>query len=724
MSSTALRLILLLLGIACARRIEPTESWGPRVNALVASGDTTAAIAALDSVVARYPRDAAAWNRLGMLALAQVRPHWHGRISHPMPHIRLMTRADSALRLAHAIAPDSGRYALDLGRYFLFADLITLRLQAIGKFEHAIDAARRAGDSVLISEAADELGMVFWRRYEAVANRRIITTGIHTFPVFALTERRAVKNWLETATTPLPEPSGQLDYLKATDWFEVARAADPTALRPSRHSFMALAEQERWEELIGATGARIDAVPDDETAWLALGLAAHRSGDYPRATQAFDRALTLLDPDERTRYTNLSRILGPKDSVEYAHFSAEQRSEFDRIYWTAADPLSLTSDNEHRLEFLARIAFAELRWTSDDFMLRGADSDRGEIHIRYGPPPEIVAMPPAQQGSDAGFSLVMWYYPISNLHFVFRQPPSYGTATFDFEYHAVAKDARYVAPVMWTNVPVTMAMDTVPVQVVRFRGPADSIDVALFAHVPVRRLLRDLDLTSSTVDVALTLYRGAMRVVERDSARQSVSLRAPDAVERRSWRRRLAPGEWGYRIEAQQAEGGAAARALGSVRLTTGRGFGMSDVLVADRVTPRADTAARWTDLLIEPSAGVLQPGQEIGVAWETYGLAERQGQMRYGVELVLTTLELERGTGLRARIIGGVADLVGLSAEGQDQVSLSFERTRPLSAVALDYLTLDLVDAPPGRYRLTVEVRDLLTNREVFSSRELVIER
>lgn len=712
-----------LAGLACVKHLEAPRAWRPIVEELVASGDTTAALAVLDSVVARHPREAPAWNRMGQLALALARPNWHGRLVQPMSQIRLMTRADSALRLAHAFAPDSGRYALDLGRYFLFADLITLRLQAIGKFEHAVEAARRASDSTLLSEAADELGMIFWRRYEAVAHRRNVATGIHNFPVFALTERQAVKNWIETATSPYPEPSGQLDYLKSTDWFAVARTADPRSERPVRHAFMALAEQERWEELASAARARLAATPDDANAWMALGLATHRMGEYPRATEAFERGLATLDSAARLRYTNLSRILGPKDSVEYARFTAEQRSEFERIYWTAADPMSLTADNEHRLEFLARVAYADLRWTSDDFALRGADSDRGEIHIRYGPPPEIIALPPAAAGATAGTSLVMWYYPIGNFHFVFRQPPSYGTATFEFDYHAIAAETRHVAPVRWTNVPVSRQMDSVPVQVVRFRGPGDSTDVALFAHVPVRRMVGGLDLTTATIDVGLTLYRGAMRIVDRDSARQTVNVQAPDAVERRTWRRRFPSGELGYRVEALQAEGGRGARGLGVVHLTSNRGFGMSDVLVADRVTPRADSAMRWSDLLIEPNAAVVRPRQEIGVAWEVYGLEERRGQSRYRVELALTATRIARATDLVTRITGGIADAIGLSAIGQDRVSLTFDRTRPATPAALDYLMLDLGGAPAGHYRLTVQVTDLITGRQVYSNRELVIE-
>ncbi len=723
MRQYCLSALLILACAACSKHVEAPQNWRSAVNAHVASGDTAAAIAVLDSVVAVYPRDAAAWNRMGMLAWAKARPEWHGRMVQEREQISMMRRADTALRLAHAYGQDSARYALDLGRFFLFGDLVTLRVQAIGKFEHAIDAARRAGDSTLVSEAADELGMVFWRRYEAVANRRLIPSGINTIPYHALSERKAVKDWIETATQRYPEPSGQLDYLKASDLFTVARAANPAAQLPAKHAFMALAEQGRWEELRATATARIAAAPDHDIAWMALGLAAHRVGDYPRATEAFDRALSLLPPNESARYTGISRILGPSDSVEYEGYSERQRQQFDRTYWTAADPLSLTADNEHRLEFLARIAFAELRWTSEDFELRGADTDRGQIYVRYGPPPEIIAMPPAGSGGNAGASLVLWYYPLTNLHFVFRQPPSYGTATYEFSYHEIAREARFVAPVTWTNVPVTMSIDSVPVQVVRFRGPGDSSDVALFAHLPVRRLLTGLDLTSGTVDVGLTLYRGALEIVERDSMRQTVNVAQPDAAERRTWRRRFAPGELGYRVEALQAEGGRAARALGSVRLTNDRGFGISDVLVADRVEPRADSAARWTDLIIEPNAGVLSQDEDIGVAWETYALTERRGQVRYRVELALTLLEVPRGASLSARVIGGIADLIGISGVGEDRVSLSYEQTRVAAPVMLDYLTLDLADAPAGRYRMTVSVTDLATQQRAETARELRIE-
>jgi hypothetical protein len=53
---------------------------------------------------------------------------------------------------------------------------------------------------------------------------------------------------------------------------------------------------------------------------------------------------------------------------------------------------------------------------------------------------------------------------------VFTQPPTYGTATFGGNWRAEAEDARYVHGARWENVPITREMDTVVVQIARFRG--------------------------------------------------------------------------------------------------------------------------------------------------------------------------------------------------------------------------------------------------------------
>ncbi|MFN2397679.1 MAG: GWxTD domain-containing protein [Gemmatimonadaceae bacterium] len=710
-----------------------------RADSLAAFGDTATALAVLDSVVRRQPRNAAAWNRLGMLAWAKVRPERRLSFMRSQESISLLRKADSSLRLAHIHAPDSGRYAMDLARFFLFAEFITLRAQAPGRFERAYQAARRAGDSVLIAEVADELGMVHWRRYEAMANRRLLR-GMDVAHLDQLaTSSQGASNFLENFTTKLPGRPGQADYDKASVFFSTALRANPNNERALRHTFMTLAEAERWEELRSAADYRLQSSPFDPKAWLARGVAAHRLGLDNEATAAFDSALAFLTPRDSGRYINISRVLRAADSSGYANMNAAERAELERVYWAVSDPLWLTNANEHRLEFLTRVAFAEMRWTSDDLDLRGADTDRGQIWIRYGPPPVIASFAPAVKGGrscsgasethadcdaseGAGFGTILWYYPALNLHFMFRAPPSYGVASFVGNYEEMAREARRAAPVTWTNVPISAQMDTIHVQLARFRAGADSADLAVYADVPIRKMVGKTDISSGVVDVAFTAFDARARRIARDSASQTVRFEQPDAAELRAWRHRFAASELGYRVEAWQPDAGRGARASGVIRIGTERGFGMSDVVVAKHIMPRDSAPARWTDYVITPSAGLLAQRQSFGLMWETYELQAREGTVNYKVEIVLTVIEVERPENFVARIVGGVADVIGLSARGDNRVALSYNRQRDARAIVTDDVTLELGSAPAGRYRLTVQITDLVTDRATDRTRELVV--
>ena len=133
---------------------------------------------------------------------------------------------------------------------------------------------------------------------------------------------------------------------------------------------------------------------------------------------AYDSALTFLSPTDRARYTQLSRILRPTDSLKLAQMSPAERAATERMYWMMADPLMLTPGNEHWLEFLSRVAFAELRWTSDDWGLRGADTDRGVVYVRFGPPSTIMTL-----GGNTGSVSLLWRYD-DGLSFHFALIPS------------------------------------------------------------------------------------------------------------------------------------------------------------------------------------------------------------------------------------------------------------------------------------------------------------
>lgn len=734
------------LGCASAPK-PPSPRLVARADSLSALGDTNAALALLDSIVHKEPRNAAAWNRRGMLAWAFARPTVRMGVPTSQRNISLMRMVDSSLRFAAYYAPDSARYALDLGRFFLHANVITMRVQAPKQFEHAIVAARRAGDSSLVAEVLDELAMVHWREYERFANHRELKGMTFLAADALLDHRNNTRTFLESYTfTPSTMP-GEASYRRATDDLAEAQRANPRAARIARHRFMALAEQNQWEELEAATELRIASDSNDATAWLANGLAHHRLNDEPGATPAFEHGLSLLNPADRARYTNLSRIMRRTDSVAYASATAEARVETNRMYWTLADPLSLTPDNEHRLEFLSRVVYSELRWTSDDLDLSGADSDRGQILVRYGPPPVIASFSPINESAQAcgdeggktvcgdmvesAVNTVLWYYPDINLPMVFRAPPTYGVASFTPAFASQAATARTVMPASFRNVEISREMDSILVQPSRFRTAGDSTDVVTFAEIPLRGLSAGTDLARGAVDIGMTTWDTRAHLISRDSTRVVVRFDKSEAVDMRVWRRRHAPGTIVYRIEAYQPDAMRGARAQDTLHLAASKGFGLSDLLVGERVVPRDSVSSgRWSDMLIVPSAGTVRRGQSFGVLWESYDLAERQGSSRYRVDLALTVLELDRTSDLpaskldllSARVLGGIADAIGLSAKGSDRVSLSYTRQHDARPVALNYLTIELGDAPLGRYRLRVEVTDLATTRRASAERLLKV--
>ncbi|MFN2400530.1 MAG: tetratricopeptide repeat protein, partial [Gemmatimonadaceae bacterium] len=264
-----------------------------RADLLVAKGETAAALALLDSAVRLEPSNALAWHRRGMLAWAMARPH--RSLVAPMSgkNIDLFRTADTSLRLARRLAPDSGRYALDLGRYYLNGDLITLRIRAPGQFSHALKAGRRVGDSALVAAANDELGMVHWRRYESLADRRLLT-GLNFVQAQALVvDARSAHSLLTERSVPLKPPAGLGQYATAVGQFKEAVQADPEYPSAWRHLHMTLAASGQWDSLRTSAVKRLDVASHDHLAWLALGLAQHRLGNAVEATQAFDSGLAM-----------------------------------------------------------------------------------------------------------------------------------------------------------------------------------------------------------------------------------------------------------------------------------------------------------------------------------------------------------------------------------------------------------------------------------------------
>ena len=706
-------------------------------DSIAASGDTARAYALLDSALRSNKLDGAAWHQFGLLNWHMAKSARNGSFIKDQKAIRLLMGADTALRLATKFAPDSARYWLSLGRFNLSSGVSTMRFAAASEVSNALEAATKVGDVNLLATAADEVGMATWRKYEPVANRAQMSDGQQKIQLDYVTNwgRDKARDFIDSYIHKILPPTGDKDYLEAMEFFRLAVKNDPTSLRFNRHLYMAYGERQRWEEMLDVATKNAIAYPLDYQAQLARGLALHRLGRDKDAQTAYESAFSMMDDGDRSRLTRFTRILRPKptretqgtiaDSISFKKLPAEQQRGLELMYWYMSDPLTLTAENEFRLEFLSRVVWSDFRWTNEDLNLLGADTDRGDTYVRYGPPDLEMTVPGTSSFSasnnDGGVTLV-WAYR-SGLVFFFDLPPGFGTARYAFIDRDNVDKIQSAVPVLFDNLASTRMIDTIPIRIARFRAGADSSDAVIAAPIPVDSLVRGVDVTSVPVDIDFRVFDQFVQVRGIESEQRMLrpdSVHAPLPL---TWRRRMGPGINVVRVEALQAESKRAARAMTRLNPESTAGFGMSDVLLGSKPTTKNDAAPkRWTDVAMEPTMGTFPRGASVGLMWEIYELQARDNSSKYRIAITVERSDRGAAGNFVARLVDGVGRTVGRQQQSRDKLSISFDRTSAPAAAVVEFLSLDLSGSSPGAYRLRVEITDSVNGKKTSKESNFVM--
>jgi GWxTD domain-containing protein len=644
--------------------------------------------------------------------------------------------ADREFEAALRLDADNPRYLIEIARLRLKQPL--LRVQAERLFRRALASAHKSGDPMATAEVEAEIGHIYLRRYQAVAHRRVIIGPNRTFEwEAALRDPHYTRDILLDYSAAVPG-LGEADLAKAETHYRAATAAAPASATASRGLLALLAETGRLEELLDEARRFVRIAPTDGDAQLFLGMGLWRAGRAAAADTAFGRALAALPPADRAPLEDLAPILRAADAVRYRELPDSLRRGFEELYWWSAEPLRLTAENEFRLEHLARVAHAELLFGAPDLRLRGWLTDRGQIFIRYGPPPVVATFPPNPYENTAdpmatGMVTTVWFYPDRNLRFVFSGPPTYNYQRLAVDFDAYAENARFITPVAYDNVPVARSLDSVAVQVAQLRPHGDTAgtDVLFFAGIPVRRMARGVDLGAGDLETALFVTDDGHRDRIARRGAETVRLAAEQQFEVRTETARLAAGRYLYRFEARLHAAERSARGMSrlTVEALDGPGLTLSDVIVADRIALR-DEGPRGRglgDFFIDPNASLeFRRGEPVHIYTEAYGLTAEDSagtgpSVRFQVAVRLRVQDLERG-GVAARLLGDLLDVVGVTAEGDDQVMLQYAAQEPLEGrdrVPV-FLAIDLTKAPAGRYALDLAVTDLATGRVAVRHREI----
>jgi len=678
---------------------------------LAQAGDTTLALASIRRAVELDPAFAEAHFRMGVL---------HAGLSSGEPReFRERLSARGALERAIRLDPENPLYLLEFGKLLLRQQI---RVDAQRVFQRALDLGERA-DASTQAELHFQLGVFRETQWLRFRER-------HRFPqgLGPLSEARAVRDpmyvWDVLERSYTFDGQGEADRESMLAHFRAALAANPAHAGAATHLLAYHYEVGALDEFMAEAQRFLAAAPGEWRGYLALGLGLHVLGRQEEAAGSFRYGVELMPPEIRDDFESVARIL-PRDEAELLEsLEGEARAEALRSFWVRMDPLLLTPANEYQVEYVARMAYADLRFGLPEYGIPGWRTDRGDIWVRYGAPERVASFSPTSGGSwEAAHRITtVWSYGRRGPVFFFNQNPGYRQAAFAGDFRSYARELRSVESARF-DAPTLASLISVPVQVARFRSD-DGVRVEVHAALPLDSLLPG---GGGVLDTGVFVLDARGRELHRRVQQEVVVAGSPPVLVR-SWVAELpADTPLVVSVEARDPVSWVAAASrerMGGIAFPPGAPS-VSDLLLAGEVELRVPGPRRREDFRIRPEPRLtFIPEAPVHLYFELYDLLpDPDGFASYELELSVIVEEIYRQGPLR-RLLGELADRWGVSEVGEEAVRLRFRREERVVArdVIPEYLSIVLDEPPPGRYGLSLVIRDRNAGVELVTARSFQI--
>jgi GWxTD domain-containing protein len=507
------------------------------------------------------------------------------------------------------------------------------------------------------------------------------------------------------------------DYLKYLDTTSLVRAIDQlgwaTRLDPSNTTGWVMLASLHLEHgdprsALGAAERAWRESPRAPEALAALGSARWRLGDVEGADSAFWAAMPQLPDKVRRRFDDIAPLATEQDTARFNHLPAEAKYEYARRFWAELDPDLATPENEARLEYWARVAQAWSLWFDTR---RGEWDERGEVYVRFGPPARQVYNPvgtvleaPAASTSQFMFpmNVLLWNYPelgmsvtlqdrvLSEYYLLQRYPDREPDPHPDADSLAhMDMLATHGTRGLFPALPPGARRLPFAGQVARFEGERDP------------RLVATLEVRATPADSLLAEYvvmDSTERVTARGSRTLSPSACAADSFRVADFASDLPPGEYRVGLSVRGPRG------RGSLRFPVTLPARDSVLALSDLVVTCGTPAPlEATVRLAANPAGRVEGDDPLTAYFEIYGLAtDAGGQARFEIGWIVRSDERDPRIWLQRA-------LAPRPATPRIETSRRESNAGPLRR---QFVSVPVQALAPGRYRLEVTVRDLLSGR------------
>lgn len=592
---------------------------------------------------------------------------------------------------------------IDDARRWLALHTIESRRMAIRDLEQALARDPSRGEAqVLLARTYDEAGFKrlaqqAWERASALAPedaeaRRALAQAWRRDGLKYL-EPRSFEHALEHARA-----AARLDSTDVSTWLLI------TSLEVERGGLAAALSAAEQAQRTGRAPAE---------AALAMASASWRLGQVERADSLFRFGIARVRRSVRDRYEDVAPVASEADTMQLGRLSGDARAAFLRRFWTEHDPDLATPENEAQLEYWARVTQAYLMYF--DPRTRQWD-ERAEVYVRYGPPeratynPVGVPLRSDNAGRGAGnniafpLNVLVWEYPSLGMTVTmhdrmladrYELPVSLDRDLDPRPEPDSVAGAERLATHALRGVFPTLPPGSRPLEVRAQIARFERVDGTPRVFVAVATPGRATDgLTAEFV-----VLDADARTVARERRALTPSACDPADLRTATFEAALPAGD--YLVGASLRGSGR----RGAVREPVTLRASDSTLAVSDLVITCGTPLAGESNVRLDPDPEpVVEASGMLSAYFEVYHLSEGpDGQARFEYETSVRPVEQDTRVWLQ-RWLAPRRETQGLGVTRADVVT---------GGVRRQFVRVPAGTLPPGRYRLEVRVRDVLTGEE-----------
>ncbi len=522
-------------------------------------------------------------------------------------------------------------------------------------------------------------------------------------------------------------------YMNALEYSAKAAAIEQNPLDYYDQAKM-LVKMDLFDQALAKADTALTLSPDStltKDLYLLKGLCNNRMSIHEMANADFERAKSLMNSNELADFEDIHLVITPQDYERLVSMTTYQRKTETSKIWNSLDPDLTTAFNERRIEHYARQVYANISFSIPNKNIEGKNTRRGETLIRFGfPEAKIYIYGEPMRHPPIGSSWI-WKYFINGQEYSLRFEDIYHNGNFDYpftnEAGKLSNNTAYIADFLARTAAqkyefaVAEPILNFAYDIKQFKGNRGNTDLEIYYNIPYSELSFKPQDEVAHADFEIKAALHSNELVLLDSATINRRAKIPVSL---IGNQRLAISD-NFPLEARADSVYLSLAVKNPVNNHIGRtkqpielkGFYTDKVEISDIVLAREVT---YLDSIKSVNRNTIKLSTNLDnryfiseplvIYFEYYNL-NTGADSRTNYRIIQTVAKLKK-----PKIIGTITGY-----KVAEQVVTVFEESN-IRTYENRLMTFDFSKFGAGRYRITIQIEDMISGESSIASQDIIL--